>query len=187
VTNNNGFWIGWLDLLAASFTITRNHNQLQEVTINLQPNPSSLSDEDRPNLVLWLTPRKTRVMGQECDFIGSLPSNGCPSIVESLTLGICLPSRCLAMFICVTICLYSEFCVQVYEIYETKDARRSEALQGLPRVAPGLDVKKPLQAHEDATRKIFLRQFVKVDSWDLEKELVKPRTANSRILKGNHV
>jgi hypothetical protein len=27
VTNNNGLWIGWLDLLTASFTITRNHNQ----------------------------------------------------------------------------------------------------------------------------------------------------------------
>jgi hypothetical protein len=27
MTNNNGFWIGWLDLLTASFTITHNHNQ----------------------------------------------------------------------------------------------------------------------------------------------------------------
>jgi hypothetical protein len=26
VTNNNGFWIGWLDLLTPSFTITLNHN-----------------------------------------------------------------------------------------------------------------------------------------------------------------
>jgi hypothetical protein len=43
VTNNNGFWIGWLDLLTASFAITRNHNQLQELTINLQPSPSSMT------------------------------------------------------------------------------------------------------------------------------------------------
>jgi hypothetical protein len=28
VTNNRGFWIGWLDLLTASFTITLNYNQL---------------------------------------------------------------------------------------------------------------------------------------------------------------
>jgi hypothetical protein len=33
LTNNNGSWIGWLDLLTASFTITRNHNQLQELII----------------------------------------------------------------------------------------------------------------------------------------------------------
>jgi hypothetical protein len=28
LSNNNWFWIGWLDLLTASFTITRNHNSL---------------------------------------------------------------------------------------------------------------------------------------------------------------
>jgi hypothetical protein len=49
VTNNNGFWIGWLDLMTASFTITRNRDQLQELTINLQPNSSSLTDEDSPH------------------------------------------------------------------------------------------------------------------------------------------
>jgi hypothetical protein len=43
VTNNNRLWIGLLDLTTASFTITRNHNQLQELRINLQPNFSSLS------------------------------------------------------------------------------------------------------------------------------------------------
>jgi hypothetical protein len=46
VTNNNGFWIGWLDLLTASFTVTHNHNQLQELAINLQSNPCSLTVED---------------------------------------------------------------------------------------------------------------------------------------------
>jgi hypothetical protein len=29
MTNNNGFWIGCLDLLTASFTVSRNRNQLQ--------------------------------------------------------------------------------------------------------------------------------------------------------------
>jgi hypothetical protein len=28
VTNDNGFWIGWLDLLTPSFAISLNHNQL---------------------------------------------------------------------------------------------------------------------------------------------------------------
>jgi hypothetical protein len=45
VITNNGLWIRWLDLLTASFAITRNHNQLQELAINLQPNPSSLTAE----------------------------------------------------------------------------------------------------------------------------------------------
>jgi hypothetical protein len=34
VTNNNGYWIGWLDLLTPSFTIALNHNQLQQLIIN---------------------------------------------------------------------------------------------------------------------------------------------------------
>jgi hypothetical protein len=34
MTNNNGFRIGWLVLLTPSFTITLNHNQLQQLTIN---------------------------------------------------------------------------------------------------------------------------------------------------------
>jgi hypothetical protein len=45
VSNNNGFWIGWLDLLTASFTISHNH-KLQEITVNLQSNPSSLTAKD---------------------------------------------------------------------------------------------------------------------------------------------
>jgi hypothetical protein len=44
VTYNNVFWTGWLNLLTPS-TITRNHNLLQELTLNLQPNPSSLTAE----------------------------------------------------------------------------------------------------------------------------------------------
>jgi hypothetical protein len=34
VTNNNGAWIAWLDLLTPSFTISFNHNQLQPFIIN---------------------------------------------------------------------------------------------------------------------------------------------------------
>jgi hypothetical protein len=44
VTDNNGFRIGWLDLLTASFALY--HNKVQEPTINLQLNPSSLTAED---------------------------------------------------------------------------------------------------------------------------------------------
>jgi hypothetical protein len=36
-------------------------------------------------------------------FSETLPSNGCLSVVESVTSGMCLPSRFLAMVICVTI------------------------------------------------------------------------------------
>jgi hypothetical protein len=46
VTNNNGFWIGWLDLLTPSCTVSLNHSQLHEFTIHLQPNPSYLTAED---------------------------------------------------------------------------------------------------------------------------------------------
>jgi hypothetical protein len=53
------------------------------------------------------TPRKTPFLCcQECVFIGPLPSNGWP-IVESVTSEMCLPSRCLAKDICVTIFWYS--------------------------------------------------------------------------------
>jgi hypothetical protein len=34
-------------------------------------------------------------------FVGPLPSNGCP-IIESVIPGMCLPSLCLAMVMCVT-------------------------------------------------------------------------------------
>jgi hypothetical protein len=42
---------------------------------------------------------------QECVYIGSLPSNGCPSVFGSVTSGKCLLSRCLSMVVCVTIFL----------------------------------------------------------------------------------
>jgi hypothetical protein len=42
MTNNNEFWVGWLDFVTVYFTITRNHNHLQELIINLYPNSSFL-------------------------------------------------------------------------------------------------------------------------------------------------
>jgi hypothetical protein len=47
-------------------------------------------------------PENTVFCCQECVFISPLPSNRCP-IVESLTSGMCLPSRCLAMGISITV------------------------------------------------------------------------------------
>jgi hypothetical protein len=35
VTNNNGFWIWWLDLLTPSFTSSLNRNQLNSAIANL--------------------------------------------------------------------------------------------------------------------------------------------------------
>jgi hypothetical protein len=40
---------------------------------------------------------------QECVFIGPLPSDGCPSIAESVISRMCLPSHCLATVIFFTI------------------------------------------------------------------------------------
>jgi hypothetical protein len=50
-------------------------------------------------------PLGKHVTSQECVFCGSLPSNGCHS-GESVTSGIYLPSRCLAMVIYITICMW---------------------------------------------------------------------------------
>jgi hypothetical protein len=54
VTNNNGLWIGWLYLLTSTFTISLNHNQLRQLTINdcLRLAPFWL---DHGWLPLWLT------------------------------------------------------------------------------------------------------------------------------------
>jgi hypothetical protein len=41
VTNNNAFWIGWLDLLAPSITITLNYSQLEQ--------PKSMTTLDSPH------------------------------------------------------------------------------------------------------------------------------------------
>jgi hypothetical protein len=89
VTNNNGFWIGWLNLLTVSFTITRNHNQLQEITINLQPYPSSLTAEDSPH---------SRSRSRSLSLNSDLSRFYTTLIVSRWTHGIHI--RCLAMNIC---------------------------------------------------------------------------------------
>jgi hypothetical protein len=43
VTNNNGFWIAWLDLWTPSCTISLNRNQLQQHTFNLLPRTAPFS------------------------------------------------------------------------------------------------------------------------------------------------
>jgi hypothetical protein len=95
VTNNNGVWIGWLDLLTfllQSLLITMN---LQQRTINLQPNPWMprtrsillfLLRLTAPTTAISLgipryidsgrTSRKTLVKCEECVFIGPLTSTG---------------------------------------------------------------------------------------------------------------
>jgi hypothetical protein len=56
VTNNNEFWIGWLDLLTSSFKITLNHNHLQQLTIGefLRLAPF-LTGPRVSSILLWLT------------------------------------------------------------------------------------------------------------------------------------
>jgi hypothetical protein len=57
----------------------------------------------------------------ECVFIGPLPSNGCLSMIESVTPGMCVPSRCLSMVICVTICTYHKPLVKFHMKFNTTD------------------------------------------------------------------
>jgi hypothetical protein len=167
VTNNNGFWIGWLDLLTPSFSITTTHNWwlpkacsipywttnvflvilllwlrsglwighffsfhcplVNTPQLNTEPNstigpPSEFSSN-------WLATELTNYVSSlynlgmnwieitisnssrycvliyycgnvSCD---PLPSNKCPSTVDTVTLGTCLLNCCLAMVICITI------------------------------------------------------------------------------------
>jgi hypothetical protein len=56
-------------------------------------------------LLLGTNPTENTVFCcQECVFIGLLPSNRCIFIVKAYASGICLPSRCLAKGIYVTLC-----------------------------------------------------------------------------------
>jgi hypothetical protein len=102
VTNKRGLdWMtGFID---HSFTITRNHNQLQELTINLQPNPSSWTADDslhsHSDSVLYylhsleVHPKETR----------PLHSTGRPTLLVAYVLRACLPSSSLAMGLHVTL------------------------------------------------------------------------------------
>jgi hypothetical protein len=92
VTNNNGFWIRWLDLLTSSSAVSLNHNQLQSLTINLQPNTSFLTEEDplhscsrsTTHLILFCT---TYIVSRRTPW-------ETPSLNNSK---VCLPLRCLQM------------------------------------------------------------------------------------------
>jgi hypothetical protein len=124
VTSNKGFWIEWFDLLTPSFTITLYHNKFTTAHNKSSAEPltaeNSLHSRSRsttdfcsvdflPDNSSARTPRKTLFFCfQECVFIGRLPSNGYRSVVESVTPGLCLPSRCIAMVICVTIYIRSD-------------------------------------------------------------------------------
>jgi hypothetical protein len=55
VTNNNGFWIGWLCLLTPSCTISLNHNQLQHLKINDCLSPFLFSFSDWLLIYDWTT------------------------------------------------------------------------------------------------------------------------------------
>jgi hypothetical protein len=60
VTNNNGFWIGWFDLLTPSFTITLNHNQFAAARNQWLPKTRLILTGLRLSsllvfLLLWLT------------------------------------------------------------------------------------------------------------------------------------
>jgi hypothetical protein len=123
VTNNNGFWIGWLDLLTASLTITLNHNQSSAEPFfldcrGLAPFSFLFYHSD------WLLTWNSALYSLEADptentvsqkfvgvFTAPLPRNGRPllsSIVvritqqravyqESVSAGTCSSSRWLAM------------------------------------------------------------------------------------------
>jgi hypothetical protein len=90
VTNNNGFWIGRLDLLTPSCTISLNHNQLQQLTINdclrLAPFSFSLS------VLILVLPQQlwnSAVLYPLC----MDPKENTACIVHKA----CLPHRCLAI------------------------------------------------------------------------------------------
>jgi hypothetical protein len=115
VTNKTGFWIWWSNLLNLH-TTGYSSSQISVLT-HCHLLPTGHSTGTTPlypfnSLLILLTvptynslartPRKTVFCCQECVFIGPLPSNGY-SIVESVTSGMFLPSRCLAMGMCVTI------------------------------------------------------------------------------------
>jgi hypothetical protein len=124
VTNNNGFCIWWSNLLhlhatgynSSQITIWHTsssdwtlHGNYSDFQLNWAPllrcTPSYSFNSPGCALLYFLgtDPTENAVFCcQKWVFIGPLPSNGYP-IVESVTSGMCLPSRCLAMGIYVTI------------------------------------------------------------------------------------
>jgi hypothetical protein len=121
VTNNSRFWIGWLDLLTPSCTISLNHNQssVENSLHSLSPVPILLQLQNctARSHVSFLYNFEDRichhlqqflcycVLIRCCGNVSSAPllSNGYLSTVESVTSGIRSPRCCLAVVICVTL------------------------------------------------------------------------------------
>jgi hypothetical protein len=113
VTNNNGFWIGRLDLLTLLLQSLLIRISLQQLAINFQPNPSSLTAGDSLHsrsrsttdyslgipryIASGRTPRKTLSQQFVGVFTNPLPRNGRPIIPRYASAGTCLATRCLAM------------------------------------------------------------------------------------------
>jgi hypothetical protein len=95
VTNNKGFWIGWLDLLTPSCIICLNHNQLQQLKINdclrLAPFSFLFSLSDR----LPVYEMTRLLLDSQCGYIENIP---CPA------MGLCEPHRRYLFLYC---CTYS--------------------------------------------------------------------------------
>jgi hypothetical protein len=134
MTNNNGFWIGLLDLLTPSFTISRNHNQSSAEPFFLDRRGFALFSFSFCDWLLiydWTTyivSRKTHRKHIRCPAMGTyephrkhlflycfnysaLHSNGSYPIVACVFVvaGMCLLSRCPATGLHVTIYFVTVF------------------------------------------------------------------------------
>jgi hypothetical protein len=76
-------WIEWLDLFITPCTITRNPNQLQWLTINLQPNLSSLTAENSLNSDWTPSTKLSYTNGVKSQSQSYFTTGGLPSISSS--------------------------------------------------------------------------------------------------------
>jgi hypothetical protein len=94
VTNNNGFWIGWLDLLAPSCTVAPNYNQ------------SSLTAEDSPHSSLRsATPYNWTTLTLVSSRHGPRTENTALLLLHALLLGFprdCYPASPLARWLLIS-------------------------------------------------------------------------------------
>jgi hypothetical protein len=81
-----------MDLLTPSLTISLNHNQLQELTINLQPKPSSLTAKD--SLHSHSRSPTTAGFGTQLSYIHFAWTHGKIACIVDKA---CLPHHCLAI------------------------------------------------------------------------------------------
>jgi hypothetical protein len=111
MTNNNGFWISWLDLLGASVTITSNHNSPHIELLLNDVCLTNLSEESRTNVpLIWISHRarihectacyNCHEAGIEVTMLNScsvlLCCHGNAFVNIHCHGNKCLPSRCLA-------------------------------------------------------------------------------------------